>query len=493
MGASRESGPSAPTDIPPAAPRPAPAPRPGVGSTLLPAADQCRGGARRPARSTVIGLDADDALIYRDTAGRLRTLPAYLPWHRQPEWEPRGRWLYDRPQSVWPDTVVPPALARWIVRAMLLVAVALGAATLLDDRPWRLLTLLALGAVTALWCEWWMRSDLTSVWRRLGCYAVTLALSAAMAVISPLAGLFAWSFYTLCGTFFTGWLALVTLMLAVPIMNATQLGGFDRIPREWPLFVGLYLFCLVVGLFVIAIANKREDAVLRRAAVHAQLLAEQRKSQALQRDLLSRARLDGITAERGRLARELHDTVAQGLVAVVTQLESIPRDSLPAQASERVENAKSLARQGLDEARRAVYALRPIALDQLDLTDAVAALVEAARVETGLDTELRVDGEPRATAHDAALVRIVQEALSNIRRHSAAQRVTVTLTYLDDELLLDIRDDGKGFDPAAAGHPNVDGGHGLPGMAERMALAGGRFTVESEPGAGCVVSAAVPA
>lgn len=508
VGASRESGPSAPTDIPlpAAAPgdQPAAATPSAAGRTAAPAEHRprftiprgtlgrwFRRGEPAPEFSD-LRIDDDDVLVYRDPQGRVHSLPPYQLWRRVPQWEPKGIWMRDRPQAGWPDSLVPTRTGEWAVRILLLVGTLLAELALINDPPWRRVTLLVLALAMWSWCEWWMRWDISSVWRRVGIVVVTAAGTATMTALSPLAGIFAWSFYTICGTFFTGWLMVTAMMLTVPIMNATQLGGFDRIPHYWGLFAGLYIFCVGIGVVATGVAAKREDAVLRRTAMHSALQAEQRRSGALQRDLLSRARLDGITAERGRLARELHDTVAQGLVAVVTQLESIPRGSLPEAASARVENAKTLARQGLDEARRAVYALRPIALDQLDLTDAVAELVEAARVEAGLHTDLRVDGEPRSTPHDAALVRIAQEALSNVRRHSAAQRVTVTLTYLDDELLLDIRDDGRGFDPTAGRHPDIAGGHGLPGMAERMALAGGRLTVESEPGAGCVISAAVP-
>ena len=110
----------------------------------------------------------------------------------------------------------------------------------------------------------------------------------------------------------------------------------------------------------------------------------------------------------------------------------------------------------------------------------------------GVPTRRQVSGEPRATEHDAVLIRVAQEALSNVARHAKAGLVAVTLTYLDDEVLLDIRDDGTGFDPVRPRDRGPAGGHGLPGMAERLQLAGGRLAVESEVGGGCVVSAAVP-
>ena len=107
-------------------------------------------------------------------------------------------------------------------------------------------------------------------------------------------------------------------------------------------------------------------------------------------------------------------------------------------------------------------------------------------------TAFREAGTPRPTAADPALLRAVQEALSNAARHSGACRVAVSLDYLEDEVLLDVHDDGAGFHPGDVRRPSATGGHGLPSMAERLRLAGGTLAVESGPGAGCVVSAAVP-
>jgi signal transduction histidine kinase len=107
-------------------------------------------------------------------------------------------------------------------------------------------------------------------------------------------------------------------------------------------------------------------------------------------------------------------------------------------------------------------------------------------------TDLTVSGTPRSTAADPALLRVVQEALSNAARHSGACRVAISLDYLEDEVLLDVHDDGTGFRLDPGRRPSAAGGHGLSSMAERLRLAGGTLAVESEPGAGCVVSAAVP-
>ena len=258
------------------------------------------------------------------------------------------------------------------------------------------------------------------------------------------------------------------------------------------LSVGLFVFDLAIGVVSITLANRREEAVLRRNETTRRLLIEQRRNEELHDKLMEQARNAGTREERARLARELHDTVAQGLVAVVTQLEAIPDGALTdAAARRRVDNAKALAREGLGEARRAVNALRPAALDGVSMPQALAHMLDDWSKVHSVAATLTVSGDPRLTVADAELIRVVQEALSNVARHASAHRVTVSLDYLDLEVLLDIHDDGVGFNPTCTEGPTDTGGHGLLGMAERLRGAGGSFAVESEPGGGCVVSAAV--
>lgn len=113
---------------------------------------------------------------------------------------------------------------------------------------------------------------------------------------------------------------------------------------------------------------------------------------------------------------------------------------------------------------------------------------------TGIDTQTAVTGEEAELAPGAqeALLRIAQEALANVRKHAHAHRVRLTLSYLDDATLLDVRDDGIGFDPAAPARDGPGGGFGLTGMRERLAACGGTLTVESAPGQGTTVAAALP-
>lgn len=418
-------------------------------------------------------------------------LPPYSPWRRIPEWEPCGRWLRDRPQLEWPDTVYSTTKVPWALRALLLVGLALGQATM-DGGAGAHLAAIALTVALWCWIEWWQTWDLSPRYRRVIALTVQGALTGLIIAVTPLGGLIIWSHYVICGTFFTGPLLLAGLAGSSVLITAVQVGGFQKFSHSWSLTVGLFILDVVIGVVTIGLANRREEAVLRRHAATGALVTEQRRNADLQARLLEQATAAGVRLERARLARELHDTVAQGLVAVVTQLEAIDDDELPAADRRRVSNAKELARQGLAEARRAVDALRPPALEDADLPDALAHCVEQWSQLNRIAADLTVSGTARDTDADGELMRVTQEALSNAARHSQARRVAVSLDYLDGEVLLDIHDDGIGFDPASAPTPSPAGGHGLPGMAERIRLAGGTLAIESEPGAGCVISAAVP-
>lgn len=418
-------------------------------------------------------------------------LPPYSLWRRIPEWEPRGRWLRDRPQITWPDTVFSVTRAPWLFRLLLVVGLALGQATMSGGIGAHLASA-GLTVALAGWIEWWQRWNLAPLWRRVIALTVQGALTGLIIAVSPLGGLIVWSHYMICGTFFTGPLLLAGLVGSSVLIAAVQVGGFGEFAHNWSLTVGLLALDIVIGMVTIGMANRREEAVLRRHAATGALLCEQQRNADLQEQLLEQATAAGIRQERARLARELHDTVAQGLVAVVTQLESIDDEALTDADRRRVGNAKELARQGLAEARRAVDALRPPALEEAGLPDALDRYARQWSQVNHMAADVAVSGTARDTDTDGALIRVAQEALSNAARHAGARRVAVSLDYLDGEVLLDIHDDGIGFDPAQARQPSVTGGHGLPGMAERIRLVGGRLTVESEPGAGCVISAAVP-
>jgi signal transduction histidine kinase len=216
----------------------------------------------------------------------------------------------------------------------------------------------------------------------------------------------------------------------------------------------------------------------------------------LREQLVARARAEARADERQRLAREIHDTVAQGLVAVITQLDAVDVSGqrMPDPDDRRhLEQASAIARESLREARRAVAELAPADLDGADLTTALQRTTERWGLRAGIATRVSLPEAAGAPdpAVSAALVRILQEALANIARHANASLASVTLTRFPDAVVLDVADDGVGFDPRAVSAPGARGGYGLTAMHDRMAAVGGTIDVESTP-AGTVVSARAP-
>jgi len=196
------------------------------------------------------------------------------------------------------------------------------------------------------------------------------------------------------------------------------------------------------------------------------------------------------SAERTRLAREIHDTLAQDLAAIVLQLESALR-SLPADspAAQRVMTALGVARGSMTQARASVLSLRSDPLAGRALATALAALARRLTSETGMRVTLHQRGATALPSEaEGELFRIASEALANARLHAAASRIEIELSEEGDAVALRIRDDGAGFDPASRG----DERYGLRGMEERARLAGGRLRVESDRTRGTLIEAIVP-
>jgi two-component system NarL family sensor kinase len=195
--------------------------------------------------------------------------------------------------------------------------------------------------------------------------------------------------------------------------------------------------------------------------------------------------------ERTRLAREIHDTLAQGLTAIGLDVEGALRhlSDSPERARERLERALATTRESLEDARRSVLDLRAEALAGRPLGEALAALGRGFASETGVRVDVHADEVVRLPLRaEAELYRIAQEALTNVRKHAGATHVEVTLRGTPAGATLSVRDDGVGFDPSNVG----DERHGLVGMRERARLAGGSMRVTSRPGRGTTVSVRVP-
>jgi len=210
------------------------------------------------------------------------------------------------------------------------------------------------------------------------------------------------------------------------------------------------------------------------------------------------------TEERNRLAREIHDTIAQGMAATIFNLESAevmldsPDPAKRAKAREKISKALNLTRANLDEARRSVLDLRAAPLQEKLLAEAIATLVDNFASETGVEAHFELNASPVSNRRfparvEAGVYRIAQEALNNIKKHAHAKSVTVTfqaeLMEGNERLRLTIEDDGQGFvlsDESRQGH------FGLIGMNERARLLGGRLEIQSCPGSGTDIELVVP-
>ncbi|GAA2223235.1 sensor histidine kinase [Streptomyces amakusaensis] len=212
------------------------------------------------------------------------------------------------------------------------------------------------------------------------------------------------------------------------------------------------------------------------------------------RELAATERREGTLAERQRLSMEIHDTLAQSLSSQQMLLQAAERtwDSDPSLARGHIRTAESIAERGLAEARRFVHDLAPADLAEGGgLAQALRTLAERESTDA-LPVRFHLDGPPAPLPDrvQSALLRIAQGALANVREHAGATSAALTLSRLDDQIVLDVADDGVGFLPVERA-PGVRG-HGLAAMRARLRQLGGTLTIESAPGEGTVLSAAIP-
>jgi signal transduction histidine kinase len=270
-------------------------------------------------------------------------------------------------------------------------------------------------------------------------------------------------------------------------------------------------------------------ALDKLSEANAKLEATLAENAGLQQQLLTQAREAGVLDERQRMAREIHDTLAQGLTGIITQLQAAEQAADDVAGWRRhFQAATALARESLSEARRSVEALRPESLETGRLSEALADVAGRWSARHGIPAQVTTTGTARPMSPEAefALLRTAQEALANVAKHAEATRVGVTLSYLEDQVALDVRDDGRGFDlaklcaeaaranaSASVAHVNgvtglvglsvadglrhrngeqPDGGFGLVAMRQRIESLAGTLQVESEPGFGTGISACLP-
>jgi len=317
-------------------------------------------------------------------------------------------------------------------------------------------------------------------------YVVRWVIAFALAWINPFFAFFAATGYMDADELIPGmWRRLGLFASAITVAGAQSGGLPPKSVPQWIGFAGLLVANSALQTVVAHLTEQEEQRSHQRAETISEL---ERTNTALQ------AREAGVADERRRLAAEIHDTIAQGLTGIIAQLQVVANAPDLDIARTHLDRAAGLARHSLGEARRSVQNLAPVALENHGLPDALKNTVAEWGERTGVRAEFTVAG-PAEQLHDevsATLLRIAQEALSNTARHARATRAGVTLTFLGDEVILDIRDDGRGFDPLAVRERTGTGGFGLDGMRARAERIAGHLTVESEPGHGTALSARVP-
>jgi signal transduction histidine kinase len=246
---------------------------------------------------------------------------------------------------------------------------------------------------------------------------------------------------------------------------------------------------IIIGLFINAIVDqsqKRQRLIDELETTRSALIVAERHA--------------GIMHERQRLAHEIHDTLAQGFTSIVMHLEAaealLPDERSSLQSH--IDQARRTARENLVETRRLLHALQPVILDYASLPEALTQLTARWAEESSISASASITG----TSHnlrpeiEVTLLRTAQEALANVRKHSRASKVTITLSYMDDTVALDVQDNGIGFDTERLCFYPLEqppGGFGLKALSERIKQLGGVFSLESVPNEGTTIAVALPA
>lgn len=382
----------------------------------------------------------------------------------------------------------------WIVLSYLMLAIGLGGC-LLD--PQLQLPSKAAGLVLGLgWGAWyWLiivkrslyaRSSLVTVLSFIGGMTVSVGLS----WIHPAFLFINFGFYGL--TF-----AVLTLQWAIPLVImlsfalAWRIAGFNGgvSIESLPIFVSFgvsAVSAVLLGLYISSIiqSDREKQKIIKEL-------------EAARSELARAERQAGMLEERQRLAGEIHDTLAQGFTSVVMHLEAAEQalESNPEAARGYIDQARQTARQSLSEARRFLWALRPEVVAREPLVQALQRIGQHWSEESGIPLHLEAAGaqRPLPAPVEVTFLRAAQEALVNTRKYSKAAQVNLTLTYMEDEVVLDVQDDGVGFDLAEASLlVGMDHGYGLAALQERAAQLGGSLEVESAPGEGTTVVISLP-
>lgn len=326
--------------------------------------------------------------------------------------------------------------------------------------------------------RWWL-AGLTVLW------VVAVA-------VSPEFVWFAFVLWLLAGHLLPGWSSVAFALLVfgvVALAPVAHTGSTSYANIFGPLIGGVFALGISRGYLEL-----RRDARERELLVDSLTLAQDEMA-GLQEELALTQRHSGAIAERTRLSRDIHDTIAQGLSSI-RLLARAELDRTAGAADQTLRQVEELAGHSLVDVRRIVAELTPSELEDNALAAALTRMLERFEAETGTATQLRVDDTLPIlpTAQEVTLLRTAQSALANVRQHSDASRVVVSLLDGDDTVRLDVVDDGIGFDAdvwsSASGSRSTS--YGLRFMRARLREQGGGLVLESTPGDGTALSAHLP-
>jgi signal transduction histidine kinase len=398
-----------------------------------------------------------------------------------------------------PTEIVRPLWRRWaeseLLSYIVLLDIALIAFFRMPGRSWtdRLIAL-GLAAAFGVWLRQWHAIVRTDIERRNVPVRVLLALCGVLLtiVLGTIHGAYFSLVLLLIPPFFVelpvSWAIVSASLLALAGVGFSTVHPLDAaLAREMGSAIVLRLPILItLGLVVRATAVQSEE---RRHLVDARAAAE---------------RQAGVLQERHRLAREIHDTLSQGFAAILVHLSQADAacDASSSDVRPHLVFAQSVARENLEEARRLMKALRPQLLERGEgLPPVLRRVTTEWAHRTGVQCALTVTGTEVAlhATLEVLLLRGTQELLANVRRHAHASHVTVTLSYMSDLVVLDVRDDGMGFPEVRQRTFSADAndagplpGVGLQGLRERAALLDGTLTIESAPGEGATATLTIP-
>jgi len=241
--------------------------------------------------------------------------------------------------------------------------------------------------------------------------------------------------------------------------------------------LGLLIISTIMGAFI--------SSIIKQSTDRQRLIEELTRSRA---NLMRVEREAGRLNERQRLARDIHDTLAQHFTSIIMHLSAAKHSNFETVQTQ-VQQAEESAREGLNEIRRIVWDMQPEQIEKASLVEAVEELAARWSAENSVQVKMKVTGTPLSLTSSAetALLRISQEAMHNINKHAQAKNVNITFSFMDDIFAMDIADDGLGFDPS-----KTSNGFGLKTMQTRIEELSGTLTIESERGGGTAIAVSLP-